>query len=349
MYSSILKKMFLFTSFIIFIISLLVYFIDPLQYYKKATWYKVRYSEPIAMAPGMLRNYTYDSILIGSSMAQNFLISDLNKYLNGEFIKITKGGINSYEIDKILKYINNIDSKKNNQILLNIDYFSFTKNYQNIQIEFPNYLYSHNIFDKFQYLYSFDSWIRIIYSLKGNLLNHFHEFDFNSCFSWGHQFDYSEKIVLGSLKKQKFDNSFDKNTHNFEVMRRNFEMHILPHIKQSTEYIIFLPPYSILTFNDIDKKGWLKDILEFRNYLASLLDIYPNIRVYDFQIDFEIMLNLNNYKDISHYSPEISEKILKDMSTNLFQIKNFEQMMKNNELLIEAINRNKYRYIFNEK
>lgn len=37
---------------------------------------------------------------------------------------------------------------------------------------------------------------------------------------------------------------------------------------------------------------------------------YPNIKLYDFFSNYEIICNLDNYKDFEHYGEEINSKIL---------------------------------------
>ena len=342
MYRIIVFKSLVSVGFSIAMISSFIFIIDPIQYFRKASFYKPFYSDALLMSPGIIKNYEYDSLVIGSSMSQNFEIKDLNKFLEGNFIKSTEGGVSAYEISKILEYSNSQNKLK--KLVLNIDYFSFSKQFNTVQTNFPEYIYSDNYLDKFKYLYSYDSLVKIAYTLKGNILNQSYGYDFNTCYSWGNNFKYSEEIVLNSFRNDSFDKSFNKTTHNFDNMKIHLDLYVVSNLKPNLEYIYFLPPYSILVFNDALKKGWLEDLLQFRTYLAEIAESNSNIYLYDFQVDIDTITDLNNYKDISHYSPDISKKILKDIRDNNFRIINKDQMIENNKILKNIVQTNQYSY-----
>ena len=54
---------------------------------------------------------------------------------------------------------------------------------------------------------------------------------------------------------------------------------------------------------------------------------YPNVRVYDFQAEFDIVCSFDLYKDITHYSPDINSRIIKDIGEgkHVFDLDGFQR------------------------
>ena len=67
--------------------------------------------------------------------------------------------------------------------------------------------------------------------------------------------------------------------------------------------MIFFPPYSILFWNDVLKENHLEATIEEYRYISNRLNAYENVEVYFFPDQDEIICDLNNYADYSHYHP----------------------------------------------
>ena len=94
-----------FTMFAILLaigVALLTSIIDPLQFYHKATWYSPVFStEQRYQNPGLARNYDYDTIIIGTSMTENFIPAEVDKALGGKTLKLSIRGSTADEHFKI--------------------------------------------------------------------------------------------------------------------------------------------------------------------------------------------------------------------------------------------------------
>ena len=79
-------------------VSAVVIAIDPFQVYRLAT----RYMPPIDNTTqvyanaGIVRNYDYDSAIIGTSVTENFSPSQLDKLFGGRFIKLCTSAGTAY-------------------------------------------------------------------------------------------------------------------------------------------------------------------------------------------------------------------------------------------------------------
>ena len=72
------------------------------------------------------------------------------------------------------------------------------------------------------------------------------------------------------------------------------------------DIVFFFPPYSSLLWYKMEKEGSLESTMELKRHFMELVDGYDNVKVYDFQ-GAEFTSNLDNYMDLSHYSPEIND------------------------------------------
>ena len=81
---------------------------------------------------------------------------------------------------------------------------------------------------------------------------------------------------------------------------------------------MFFPPYSILTYKVWEEKESLNAILRFKKYVYDKLISLENVYLYDFQVAKDITHDLNNYKDITHYSQSISLWIIDQIYKNNF-------------------------------
>ena len=102
--------------------------------------------------------------------------------------------------------------------------------------------------------------------------------------------------------------------------RQNFEKQLLSHIRENPQikFDLFLPPYSIYFWCFQKKLGCLDEYFALRNFLAEEVGKLPNAVLHDFQAEWDIVCNLDNYKDITHYSPAINSEILRKIHSGKY-------------------------------
>ncbi len=78
-------KLFLLLSIVLAsAIALINFIIDPFQQYRKAIFHKTIFTKAYYLNAGLIKNHTYDSISLGSSMTENFILEEVSTYLNYE-------------------------------------------------------------------------------------------------------------------------------------------------------------------------------------------------------------------------------------------------------------------------
>ncbi|MBP1553777.1 MAG: hypothetical protein J6B21_06445, partial [Oscillospiraceae bacterium] len=87
-----------------------------------------------------------------------------------------------------------------------------------------------------------------------------------------------------------------------------------------TEFYIFISPYSIYYFDRAQRNGVLDKHIDAEKYITELLLEQDNINVFSFYDDYEMICNMDNYRDIAHYGAEINSQILVWMKEGKHQL-----------------------------
>ncbi len=319
------------------------FILDPFQQYRKAKLYKPIYDNERYLNPGLAKTYDYSQVIVGSSMTENFLLSDTKDIL--EFtkpIKFCMSGATAYEIKIMLDSAyqhRHIDS-----VIYGIDFFSFTGEPTRLfkgEGSLPFYLYDDNRLNDYRYFLSFDTFK---FSLDSFVLpKPAVMFDLNRMYQWQHKSnedDFNRKDRIDEWReKYGFNPDYTKSEYAFKAMKANIDMNLIPLIQHhpETTFYLFYPPYSILAFKDMENKGWLRTVEQFKRHLFIQLAHYPNVKIYDFQISKEVTCNLDNYKDILHYHQRINRWILEQMKNKSYLIKDRTELQKYNQSLSKNI------------
>lgn len=329
------------TIFSLALIGIFNYIIDPYQQYRKATFYKIPYENEKELDAGLAKNFNYDSVVIGTSMMQNFNIDDLKKTLKYQKpIKLTIAGSSVYEQNIVLNTALRHQNVKN--VLIGLDFLSYygdIHRYKHGAASFPTYLYDENILNDYKYLISSDTLGRVFEIFtkreKDNWI-----YNYSNMYEWRSR--TNNKNILSALKnkwkdRKNFDNEATDEEKGLDYMKNNFDYNLKTIIEKNhnVNFTIFFPPYSILAYKTYEERGQLYNLVEFKKYVVNTLLNYKNVKVYDFQNANKISHNLYNYYDLYHYNKDISHWILQQIENNTYLIDNTNSY---NKLLEKNIN-----------
>lgn len=294
------------------------YIIDPYQVYRKASFYKPifdndKYNERY-INPGLARNYEYDSVIIGTSMTENFLASEIDQLLHMRTMNLAISGASAYEENQMLQVA--IGTGKVKNVIWGIDVFSFRGSPSRLtydEASTPLYLYDDNILGHYKYLLSSDTLGMDIDCLK--FPAKFNR-NFDKRFYWGDKYTFSSTSTINEWKKGEFLNEAERNDYQIEVLKKSIDYNLIPCIRKNphTKFYLFFPPYSVLAWSDCREKGILADCLKFKKYIFETTKDFKNVELYDFQDEKDITFNLDNYKDPTHYSHDISLRIINSIA-----------------------------------
>ena len=88
-----------------------------------------------------------------------------------------------------------------------------------------------------------------------------------------------------------------------EKVKANLTQNIEPLIQthSDTEFVFYFVPYSILYWDQEVREGNFDSTIDAVDYAMGALLKYDNVRIYFFHNEEDIITNLDNYKDYSHY------------------------------------------------
>lgn len=351
-------KLFLIISILgIVSVGLFNYIIDPFEQYRKMTIVPMKYGRGRYVMPGMLKLYKYNSLIVGSSMTQNFNNSDVKNILGFvNPIKLTIGGAGDYELKNLMDIA--FKYQKIKQVLYCIETGGFAGS---VDEEFggkgstPLYLYDNNYLNDYKYLLNMDNFIYSLglaimpYLSKSYLKNP--QLQYDTMFQWqqNHINDFHKQNVIdgynSAIKDKKAGMAIAKKS-KFEILKRNFNINFLPRIKKykDVEFILFYPPRPIIRYVTMNKFGYLDDALEFKKYIFNTLSKYKNVKIYDFNIARDITYNISLYKDTSHYTKKINKWILEQIKLDNYRItnKNLDSSLRLEKEQVNIFNKTDY-------
>ena len=297
------------TALSFLLLSLLVFFVDPFEIYRKATRFvpPIDNTTQVYSNAGIVRNYTYDSAIVGSSVAENFKPSEWDEKLGGRFIKLVTSAATAKNHQLLLRLAYQNHSLRRAAYAL--DVYSFIALPEETGSEAPLYLYDDNPFNDVQYflnrsvLFSFlPRCFKTWGQPPGDSLR-------DSMYSWAGRDQYG-KIALYSASFTKPETERDAEFY-LARGRVNLKVNLLPFVREhpETEFDFFFPPYSAAEWASMKSRGTLPGMLALRGLLYDALSPFENVRIFDFSAREEWVLDLSNYKDTLHYGEWINSAI----------------------------------------
>jgi hypothetical protein len=317
-----------FKGFLILLLAALVLtagvvaFVDPFFHYgapKDYFYYKLY--DQRSQNDGITRNFSYDAIITGTSMAENFKASLFDECFGTDSIKVTYAGATYKEIDSNLRrsYESGHDPKYVFRVL---DYSLLIKDKDEMRIdmgEYPTWLTNRNPFDDVKYLLNRD--VILSYTLPV-LLNYvlggkgghtsFDEYSYNGDIN-----EYGREIVF--YQNIEFNDPEVVNSLTEEellMVSENVEQNVVSLAREhpETTFIYFFPPYSMAYWGQVRTEGNLTKQVECVEKATELMLECDNIHVYSFAFEEDVTSDLELYKDVAHYRPEINDLIMSKIS-----------------------------------
>lgn len=304
------------------------YVVDPLQCFRKATWYAPLYDSNERVQSGCLaRSHKYDTVIMGSSHVENIDSAVIDKVFGVSSIRLTVAASTAYEQNRVLNLALSTGQVKN--VIWGLDtniLFDTPNRVRDDIVPFPHYIYKPNFYNNILFL--LDPYIIKHYAkmLVHDLTGRYSEFtNLRSLNSWEQLFTFSEErvwLAYGSIKQGKMaamQNTNEKlkaeDVNN--ISTENLDKNVIGLIKSNPQvhFDIYFPPYSVLRFAQLYESDRQKFEMEvkLKEYLTNELSKQKNVSVFDFQLEKEITHNLNNYKDLTHYKKSVDSLIIDDL------------------------------------
>ncbi len=324
------KKWFL--TFIILFVAVLVFvggvvaFVDPFFHYRApGNLFFYRLYDQRSQNDGITRHFDYDTILTGTSMAENFKTSLFDELMGTDSVKIVYSGATYKEINENLKVAYE-SGHALKYVFRPIDYSLLVKDKDDMRIdmgEYPVWITNKNPFDDVKYLLNRDVIINYTLPMIAGYFNGtspgITSFDDYSYTGDDNVFS-REAVLAGTNGFGDPSEVYDASEEDIRMVFENVEQNIVSLARQhpETTFIYFFPPYSMAYWGGLKQEGNLDRYIELVGLAASMMSECDNIHVYCFANQLEVTANLDNYRDVAHYSPEINDLI----ETEIAEIEN---------------------------
>lgn len=283
----------------------LVVYVDPFfHYHKPLEGFPYLVDNQLSQNPGMAKNMDYDSVILGSSMTVNFQTTWFKELMGLNTIKLSYSGAFPKDQSNIMNIIfdQTNEDKAVKKVFLGVDVITYTGGVDEVKYPIPEYLYDKKLLNDVQYVLNKDVLLNYILRPMADP----EPTDLSNAYaSWWTEEYYSEEWVLHNYESpQQAKEELDPRDF-VQAAEKNLTINICPYIESNpeTEFVVFFPPYSILFWNDVQKENHLAATLETYRYISNRLNEYENVTVYFFPDQEEIICDLNNYADYSHYHP----------------------------------------------
>ena len=284
----------------------LTIYVDPFfQYHKPLPSFPYLVDNQVSMNPGLAKNMDYDSVLLGSSMTVNFNTDWFMEEMGLTTQKLSYNGAFPKDQANIMDII--FDSKQENvkAVFLGIDELNYSADINQTKFPIPEYLYDKNYANDVKYLFNKDVLLNYIFRPAVDTKD---KSDWNMIYKpWWQDEHYQKALVLMYYEPAPEAEKETPADVFLPAVKENLDVNICPYIEAhpETTFYIFYPPYSILYWNDVMREKELEAVLAKYDYMTRRLLQYDNVKLYFFQNQEDIICNLNNYADYTHYHGSI--------------------------------------------
>ena len=313
---------------IIGLIAFAMIFADPyFHFHAPISFLKYEISEERYVNDGISRNFSFNGLITGTSMNQNFKTSQAEELFGGNFVKETFSGGAFMEIASNLS--RTIERNSNLDIVIwGLDYNGLRRQYDyQAYSKYPEYLYDDNVLNDVNYIFNKDILYKGFVStlwrtLKGEETTTFDEYSaWTSEHGFAHIIESYDREAYRENSGYSFYGPIDPDRE-LELTYENITKNLIPVIEQNPDitYYFFYSPYCILYWDSLYLDGAIEVQLEAEEMTSNLLLQYPNVRLYSFYENTDLICDLDLYRNKEHYIAEVNSMILNWISKNEYRI-----------------------------
>lgn len=351
----VLKVLFMPLPFVFcYLVYMFIY--DPLMLYHKP-WFRTESfdKDPRLANQGVIKNYSFDSIIIGSSMLENSSPKKASLLLSERFINISAPALYFNERAIFLNYAF-FKNKNIKRVIYSLDlamlldlsardtkYFDFLydDNYYNDILVYlqKRFLFCVlNINDDCSKNKDLDSrtfWINDVKHRFGGFEN------------WLKSAKYyrGTSFAFEKIRPSKFviKNNYNEKQVKLEQMQNILKVHLFKIVEKNpqTVFDILIPSYSRLFYliDNGDRGLYFSRIKSILHWIVLEASKYQNVKIYGFD-DLDYADDIANYRDLTHYNIDMNEIQLMAIKnqTNILTKTNIEEYLENFENKIRKYN-----------
>ena len=295
-------------------VALVVVLVDPyFHYHKPFSFFSYRLSEERYINDGILRHFDCNAVITGTSMAQNFKTREMDALLGTNSVKVPFSGAGYQELSQ------NLDRalERNGQlktVLWAIDYNGLLREYDWQKYDdYPGYLYDDNPFNDTMYVFNksilYHGLLPVVtMSLLGEPGTTMDEYS-----SWRNETGLAHIMLSYDRENVKLAKEREFGEKEYGIVTETIQKNIVDLVNKypDTEFILFYTPYSICYWDALNLKKTMFRQTEAEKAATQMLLKCPNIKLYNFFDQHDVICNTDYYNDDGHYSSEVNSMILR--------------------------------------
>ena len=268
---------------------------------------------------GIVKHFDYDAVITGTSMTLNFKTSELDELFQVHSVKVAFPGAMYKEINDNLEKA--VEANPNIRLVVRgLDKLWLLKDAQETGYDkesYPTYLYDDRLYNDVYYVLNKNVLCNSTREVLGYTRSGQKTTDFDTYGNWMHAFSCGKEAVDAVYcRVNKADEEQEMTEADLKLLRENLVQNVtdLAQAHPEIDFYLFLTPYSIYYWDNLNQTGTLRKQLAVEKEAIRLLVEYDNIYLFAFSDLFDMICDLDNYKDEIHYSEDINSQILKWMS-----------------------------------
>lgn len=304
---------------LLIVLSLPTIVIDPyFHYHKPLNGLAYTLEDERYQNNGITRNFTYNAMITGTSMTENFKTSIFDEIFEVNSIKVPFAGGYFKEIDSnILVGLKNNPELKT--VLRGLDFGFLVKDkdaeFSAIEEQgynYPYYLLDNNPFNDVSYVLnkevlSIDNTV-VRNTMGGNAMTTFDEYKY-----WIPEYTFGKEAVLATFERPEAVESIYVLPEEDDIIEReNIRQNVVATARMypDTIFYYFFTPYSICEWDMRHQRGTVDYCIDVEKIAIEEILSCPNIKLFSFDNDFDMICDLSNYKDPYHYGEEVNKQIM---------------------------------------
>lgn len=297
---------------LVFILAVVV-FVDPyFHYHKPLPFFSYRLSEERYINDGISRHFEYDAIITGTSMAQNFKPSEMDAVLETKSVKAPFSGAGYQELSENLERALQRNGELKT-VLWAVDYNGLLRAYDWKKYDdYPEYLYDNNPFNDVTYVFNKSILYHgVLPTLTMSLLGESGT-TMDDYSSWRNETGLRHIMLSYDRANVKPAENQDFDEEEYQMVTETIGKNIVDLVNKypDTEFLLFYTPYSICYWDALNLKKTMFRQTEAERVATEMLLECPNVKLYNFFDQYDVICNTDYYNDDGHYSSEVNSWIL---------------------------------------
>lgn len=272
---------------------------------------------------GIVKHYTYDAMITGTSMTENFKTSQMDElfgtngiktcFMGGSYKEISDNIRVALEYNPELKLV--IRATDQFDIINNPDKHPSTD--PETTFEYPWFIIDDNIFNDVEYVLNKALLSDTLKAVK-QTISHTPGTTFDEYMNWEADYVFGKESVLATYARPEITGENTPiSAEDKALVQANIQQNIIDLAKDYPDvtFYIWIPPYSVCFYDQENRAGRLMRDMDAMETEIEMLVNADNIKLFGFADREDIVTDLSLYKDVAHYGSAVNEEVLNCMAS----------------------------------